>query len=93
MTTLRDIICTCILMIVVAYLSLIPLFRYVFVLLAVILVSMTLIVLALGFWNQLKELSADEEPAARQRSAEEIEALYNKLCSWKNNNARIEEIS
>ena len=86
MTTLRDIICTCIIMIVVAYLLLIPLFRYVVLLVAAILVAMTLIVVALNFWNQIKELTADVEPATKQRLAEETEALYNRFWSWKKNN-------
>ena len=83
MTTLRDIICTCILMVVVAYLLLIPLFRYALLLIAAIIVTMTFIVVALSFWNQVKELTADEEPAAKQRSAEEVEILYDNLWSWK----------
>ena len=62
---------------------LIPLFRYALLLIAAIIVTMTFIVVALSFWNQVKELTADEEPAAKQRSAEEVEILYDNLWSWK----------
>ena len=73
-------------MIVGFYLLLIPLFQYVVLLVAAILVVMILTVLALKFWNQVKELTADEEPASKQRLAEETETLYNRFWSWNKKN-------
>ena len=73
-------------MIVGFYLLLIPLFQYVVLLVAAILVVMILTVLALKFWNQVKELAADEEPASKQRLAEETETLYNRFWSWNKKN-------
>lgn len=83
MNTLRDVVCTLIVMVVVGYLALIPWCLYVLVGVAFVIIVTTLIVLAYGFLMEWRELTADEDASARQRFAEETEALYDALWSWK----------
>ena len=83
MNTLRDIVCTLIVMVVVGYLALIPWCLYVLVGVAFVIIVTTLIVLAYGFLMEWRELTADGDASARQRFAEETEVLYDELWSWK----------
>ncbi len=71
--TLRDIVCTLIVMVVVGYLALIPWCLYVLVGITFVIIVTTLIVLAYGFLMEWRELTADEDVSARQRFAEETE--------------------
>jgi len=71
MNTLRDVVCTLIVMVVVGYLALILWCLYVLVGIAFVIIVTTLIVLAYGFLMEWRELTADEDVSARQRFAEE----------------------